>query len=376
MKTLYLHIGTAKTGTTSLQKFFAINRSLLQKKGFSFPEMPFGFEDVGQKNRNGHFLTLYDEPDTEKKWEKGWKTVRETFLKSNNVILSDEQIWIVQVKDGFWEKVLSEAEKAGVALKVIVYLRKQDEIAESHWNQKVKGRPKLSSTFFEFINEGGYDFFPLDYGKTIDHVASCIGKENLRVRAFERQQFAGGSLFVDFLQLLSLGLTDEYKMPGHVSNLRLPDNVVEIKRLINQVQSYQKESIPNFYWDAIRQAYGLGTMKEIPVAQKGMFSPEERAQYLDRFAEGNAHVAKEYLGRKDGTLFFGEASTLPKWEPDETEMLKDMVRVFAGADTYLFARQEELAAKLEEANRKLEEIYNSFPYRVVRKMHRGKREDG
>ena len=372
MKTLYLHIGTAKTGTTSLQKFFAINRELLKKKGYDFPEMPFSFEDVGQKNRNGHFLTLFGEDDPEDKWQQGFATIKEAFLKSEKVIISDEQIWIVQVKDGFWESVCAEAKRMGAALKVIVYLRRQDEIAESHWNQKVKGRPKLSSTFMEFIHEGGYDFFPLNYGKTIDHVASHVGKENLRVRVFERQQFAGGSLFTDFLEFLGLGLTEEYKMPGHVSNLRLPDNVVEIKRLINSIESYQKEAIPNFYWDAIRQAYGLGTMKEIPVHKSSMFSPEERREYLEQFSEGNAHVAKEYLGREDGTLFYGEVSSLPKWEPNERDMLIDMIRVFAGADTYLFARQEELSKQLEQTNQKLVEIYNSAPYRMLRKIIRKK----
>ena len=303
MKTLYLHIGTAKTGTTSLQKFFAINRDILRKKGFDFPEMPFHFEDVGQKNRNGHFLTLFGGEDPEGKWKQGFAAIEEAFRSHEKVIISDEQIWIVQVKDGFWEQVCAQAKRMGAQLKVIVYLRRQDEIAESHWNQKVKGRPKLSSTFSEFINEGGYDFFPLDYGRTIDHVASHVGRDNLRVRVFERQQFSGGSLFTDFLEFLGLGLTEEYKMPGHVSNLRLPDNVVEIKRLINSIESYQKDSIPNFYWDAIRQAYGLGTMKEIPVHKSGMFSREEREEYLNRFAESNAHVAREYLGREDGTLF-------------------------------------------------------------------------
>ena len=49
-----------------------------------------------------------------------------------------------------------------------------------------------------------------------------------------------------------------------------------------------------------------------------------------------------------------------------------MIRVFAGADTYLFTRQEELAKQLEETNRKLTEIYNSVPYRMLRRLKRTK----
>ena len=168
-------------------------------------------------------------------------------------------------------------------------------------------------------------------------------------------------MFADFLQILGLGLWDEYRQPAHVSNLRLPDNVVEIKRLINSIDSYQKKGIPNFYWDAIRKAYGLGTMKEIPEHKAGMFSPEEREEYMSQFAESNAHVAKEYLNRADGKLFYGELSELPKWQMDEREMLMDIIRVFAGADVYLYQRQEELAAELRE-------LYNSLPFRAYRKL--------
>ncbi|MBR1634518.1 MAG: hypothetical protein IJ682_05580 [Lachnospiraceae bacterium] len=359
MSTVYLHIGTAKTGTTSLQRFFQINKKVFKKKGFSYPEMPFTFKDAADA-RNAHFLTLWND-QADDRWSKGFEIVRKKLEKYDNIILSDEQLWIVQPAEGFWESVKDEIAKLGADLKVIVYLRPQDQMAESHWNQRVKGRPKLAETFTEFLNGGGYNFFPLDYGKTVDWAADHVGRENLTVRVFEQQQFTGGSLFADFLQILGLGLSDEYRQPAHVSNLRLPDNVVEIKRLINSIDSYQKSGIPNFYWDAIRKSYGLGTMKEIPEHKAGMFSPEEREEYMSQFAESNAHVAKEYLNRADGKLFYGELSELPKWQMDEREMLMDIIRVFAGADVYLYQRQEELAAELRE-------LYNSLPFRAYRKL--------
>ncbi len=360
MSTIYLHIGTAKTGTTSLQRFFTLNEKVFNSKGFTIPQMPFSFKDAAEE-RNAHFLTLWDTQDKKGRWEKGFSIVKEALASYDKVILSDEQLWIVQPAEGFWEKVKNEVDKLGASLKVIVYLRPQDQMAESHWNQRVKGRPKLSESFDEFLNGGGYNFFPLDYGKTVDWVADHVGKENLTVRVFEQQQFTGGSLFADFLQILGLGLSDEYRQPAHVSNVRLPDNVVEIKRLINSIDSYQKNGIPNFYWDAIRKAYGLGTMKEIPEHNYGMFSPEERVSYMEQFAESNAHVAREYLGRSDGTLFYGELSNLPKWQMDERAMLMDIVRVFAGADVYLYKRQEELAKQLND-------LYNSLPFRAYRKL--------
>src|SRR5690554_3774829 len=37
-KTLYLHIGLGKTGTTALQEFFWANRSQLAKRGIDYPD--------------------------------------------------------------------------------------------------------------------------------------------------------------------------------------------------------------------------------------------------------------------------------------------------------------------------------------------------
>ncbi len=384
MGTVYLHIGTAKTGTTSLQRFCWINPETLAKKGFAYPQMPFGFKEKGQRYKNAYFLTLWNKR-TDERWKKAFSIVEDMFKEHENVILSDEQVWIMQPEEGFWEAVQEELAAIGADLKVLVYLRPQDQMAESHWNQKVKGKPKLAESFQEFL-DGGYGGFPLDYGKTVDWVADHVGKDNLTVRVFEHGQFSGGNLIADFLDALGLGKLDEYKLPGHVSNLRLPENVAEIKRLANAADSYQEPDMPNFYWNAIRKAYGLGTMKEIPKHKTGMFSPEERREYLSRFAEGNAHVARVYLNRPDGKLFYEEPSDLPKWELDEKEILPDLMRVIAGADTYLYEEQEKKAKELEEriakVTREMEEtaeqtrklqnrldrMLNSLPLRVYRKL--------
>ena len=55
MKTLYLHIGTPKTGTTSLQHFCHDNQQKLAEKGYFYPEFDFEYANKG-KYRNGLFL--------------------------------------------------------------------------------------------------------------------------------------------------------------------------------------------------------------------------------------------------------------------------------------------------------------------------------
>lgn len=43
MKTLYLHIGTPKTATTSIQSFCYQNREILEKQGFYYPMFDYHF---------------------------------------------------------------------------------------------------------------------------------------------------------------------------------------------------------------------------------------------------------------------------------------------------------------------------------------------
>ena len=45
MPTLYLHIGTPKTGTTALQNFLPANEEVLEQHGICYPD--FGFRYTG-----------------------------------------------------------------------------------------------------------------------------------------------------------------------------------------------------------------------------------------------------------------------------------------------------------------------------------------
>ena len=46
MKTLYIHIGMPKAGSTSLQTFFTLNRARLQAHGVDYPDRGIYFHKV------------------------------------------------------------------------------------------------------------------------------------------------------------------------------------------------------------------------------------------------------------------------------------------------------------------------------------------
>lgn len=390
-KTVYLHIGMPKTGTTALQMFLPENETLLNEKGFSYPLMPFRFQNIG-KRRNGHFLTLWEDKENAPEWEQGFSVVKEALLRHDNIILSDENIWSKQRLDNFWEDALAEFGKIGAEVRVIAYLRSQDDQVESNWNQKVKDKKtRMKITFEKFMEEERYWYMPFHYNEVLDRISSYVGKEHLTVRVYEKQQFIGGSLFADFLDAIGLGLTEDYKLPDYVPNVRLPNTAVEIKRLINL--AYKDEEVPDFYREIISRVYEMKAIQEAPKRDTSMFSPTMREKFMSQFAEGNAYVAREYLHRADGVLFRGELSALKQWKMDDHEILMDMIRIFAAEGVYQYKRHEELrtsvrqlreyvkkreaktgarldglSGQLAEIAGQVKEMYNSMPFRAYRKV--------
>ena len=89
MNTLYIHIGTAKTGSSALQSFLRKNNKVLEEKGYCYPKFPFYYENVS-KNRNGYFLRGEKLGNKGANFGECMNIVREAFEKCPNVILSDE----------------------------------------------------------------------------------------------------------------------------------------------------------------------------------------------------------------------------------------------------------------------------------------------
>ena len=288
MKTLFLHIGTPKTATTSLQHFCRDNQNAFGKYSFYYPMFPYKFRYTNDV-RNGHFLigNLYDnegkrDPLEEAKvLREGMDTVNVLFKKYDNIILSDEGLWTATTdgREAVWSMIKSEAEKGGFTVKVIVYLRRQDAYASSWWNQKIKvGRRRYSTTSWEeFIQDPG-DTIGLDYYGNLKIISDAIGKENMIVRRFGKQYLKNQSIFEDFFDALGLEYTDEFVIKETERNRRLDGNAIEIKRIFN--------SLPDL--SAKDNVFLREIMIKVSDAHEGekktsLFSEEEEKAFLETY---------------------------------------------------------------------------------------------
>lgn len=313
MGTLYLHIGTPKTGTTAIQRFLWINADCLKEQSFCYPHFKYRFPHI-RKERNAHFLVNRQKCDSLSQEEtkqirqsemeqfyEGLDHIKELMNEYPNIILSDENIWNgYKKKRNFWKLLTEACSERGITLKVFVYLRRQDLLIESYWLQMVKSHAGWDMSFKEYVDSNKYDHFKLDYYGQLQKISKYVGKENITVRVYEKQQYeAGGNTLIgDFLQTIGVEMNDRFKKPDIVVNTRLSGSYLELKRILNK-NEFLREN------DELRTSL-KALQKETGAADQKYLTYDEQIAFLSKYEQSNMSVAKEYLNREDGILFRDE----------------------------------------------------------------------
>ena len=345
-KTLYLHIGTPKTGTSSIQHFCVRNRELLQSRGFDYPLFDYKFPRA-QEHRNAHFLVSliltpekeHDMAEEQRQLQRGLAMVEESFETYVNVLLSDEKIWnhTGLVDFSVWNTIKDFVDSHGYDLCVIVYLRRQDELTVSWKNQQIQdGWNYYSCIDWDHYMRRGRYYIALDYYEHLQNIAEVIGKDAIKVRIFERKNFPDSKIEGDFLEALGLSLTDEFDMGEGIKNLTMPLNMAEIKRLINRLGprniGIENVRIRNFFKDVSYRLLRASDYKS------EWFSPQERREFLGKWQESNEKLGREYLGT-EGSPFHTDIKELPKWDPQNPHMYEDIIYFFGQA---LYQAEEQI----------------------------------
>jgi hypothetical protein len=321
-KTLYLHLGMDKTGTSALQYFLHSNSAELMR------EMQLCYPTTGLWNDYSHhpfafsLVDLYGYSATD--LPGLFRSLGSEIEKSENVLLSSECLFKTPLKDSFsvfWQEVSAIFD----AVKVIVYVRRQDHWVESRHKHSIISGSELS---LEMLQRPGF----CDYKQFIDRWAELVGRENTTVRAYEKQQYVGGSIFSDFLSVLGLRFDERYRLPARGLNVSLGRDETFFKKLCNEMGFVSAGA------DGLNRAL----IERAKVAREGapgevpLLSPVERASLVARYAEVNSAIAKEYMGRDDGVLFMD-----PLPDPGEQWDRYDGLSSQAAAGILLFIRKHD-----------------------------------
>lgn len=289
MKTLFLHIGTHKTGTSALQHFFLTNREILEKHGVYYPRtgcnregmhhplfLPLDTKNITQSKRT--FSSMVDE-------------LKQEIGEKQQVLISSEMISKLISRKDFHAKSLFELFDT---VKIIVYVRRPDDFIESAYRQQIKIRRTYSFDSCYEEHKRRNDIYML-----CRKCSNFVGKDNVIVRCYEKNQFVGGTIFNDFLECIGLKMTGEYTLPSRNINVSLGLDALLFKRAYNDLPSsiIEKRAVARMLETYMKQ-------KPATKPRQRILSPQQRLDIIKEFEDGNRRVALEFLGRPEGRLFY------------------------------------------------------------------------
>lgn len=299
-KTVYLHIGTMKTGSTSVQEFLQANRELLREKGvglFSANE-----DNPADNLRSIRLAYVTQRPsEAELEQEEQWTSAFTEHLQTrpeHSFILTDECYWFAAVDPDRQARFRSFIEKlqAFAEVKIIVYFRRQDLFMMSYHQQNQQRGRLNGKTCRERMLDDTHDW--LHYREPLEWLIARVGKDDICVRPFEREQFRDQNLLADFLYCAGLALTAEFRIPDRPHNPGLPPFLAELMRCLSFYSHTQEERTVLFEASLENRDGRCSVSVKYPT-----LSPADRHQLMAQFEEDNRWVAVEMLGRFGGILF-------------------------------------------------------------------------
>lgn len=315
---LYLHIGMHKTGTTALQKFFALNEEVLAAHGICYPKegrakTPLAHHDIANSLKGPPFPIR--QPD--KSVDEYRSGIRDCFDYFPGVLLSSEIFmrFVPAFRDHLDLDLSNLAPLISAAdqVKVIIYLRRQDDYLESFYSQEIEH--DLHTNFPDFVSNRMPDYFEI-----CQNLADYFGKTNVIVKIYDKRQFTGGNIFSDFLAIFGIELTGEFTLPEEGINPSFMPDEREFKKLVNALD-LRIDEVRRF----TRPLMMLSAMKRLPGGDRepdsSLFSHSERSDLLQACSISNGRVATEFMDGvgADETLF-----------PDNTGSALPQKKVYAG----------------------------------------------
>jgi hypothetical protein len=178
-----LHIGTNKTGTSTLQVYLGSHREELLAHGIWYPRIgkfEYAHHDLAEALKlGGDFARFGVDPAVlqESAVPEGVKTV----------LLSSENFHTI--KDLARVTALFPPDRTTI----ILYLREHISFLSSWYQQDVQAaRALVTCTFFEYAQLRGYPFMDL-----VSRWQAAYG-ENVRVRSYDRERMPSGDIVEDF----------------------------------------------------------------------------------------------------------------------------------------------------------------------------------
>jgi hypothetical protein len=304
---LVVHIGTPKTGTKALQSFLRRNSEILAEQGILYLKSGRLSERHKRLSVSHSALVSLLQVRSER---EAWADLRAELEGStcHTNVMSAEGFWFSDPAQFRAELPKSQP------IRLVVYLRRQDQYLQSLWKQAVTGGRQHS--FKEWRRRRPTRG---DYLSTVEKWVDVFGSESMLIRPY--QNGSKISTVEDFCEVLGVKGSFETENTGRNPSPRR--ELAYFLRALNNVQL-------NVDVDRHRIYRAIVGRSERYVRTCDMLSYAECVALMEEHAEGNRILIEKYY--RDGpTPLFPDLSRFESeeiWAPESEEFLQLTKDVF------------------------------------------------
>lgn len=224
---IFLHIGTHRTGSTSIQRFLASARDILARNGVLYPQT--GRPDTDWSNQYGHHRLAYAAKTSDSFNHGLWQSlVREIEnFRGNKVIISSEEFEQCNKKE--CKKIAQIL--SGHTIRIILYLRPPLELLRS----KYRNRQKMGTCTVSF-HEFAQRIAPqCNYLRLLTRWQECGESVSADIRLFDKVKKSPG-LEASFAETVGIDFEVVRSFVGPPANTSPPEPLVQIGYWVNVLQ--------------------------------------------------------------------------------------------------------------------------------------------
>lgn len=288
-KKLIVHIGANKTGSSAVQRFLSMNNLALCEEGII---VPGGNLQVSDKTPGNHVFglqRLLDAPlEGRKQLEGALDAVDAAYPEATAILLSAENLTANPAAPSLFENLVNRYDT-----RVIIYVRRQDELILSSWQQWYS---KIWDDFWAWLISvvgtlGNWRAY-------LENWEAVIPRDRITARVYERPKLEGGDVVADFHGMLGVSRPlDTLNYPEDTVNPTFSDAIMDLVKGNDLIfQNVHDNDFYNFVAKMTGNRY-TKTARQSPIS----FS--QRQAILEKYREQNNWVRENYLPHVDGELF-------------------------------------------------------------------------
>ena len=277
-QTIFIHIGRGKTGTTALQQVLADHSAALLAHGVLYPAAAGGAQRIGHDTFGKAFIDqipCYMKPP--KNAAAALEAMRTEIATSRApyILISTEQLELAnpaRVRE-FFDDIAPDFD-----LRVLFFVRSQDELVESEYNQLVKMR-RLTLSLAEYTDQ----MFNGDFLKTALDWEAAFGPGSVLGTVYDARSPRVAKQIFELMGLADAGA--DLPCPAS-ANTSLRFRALATARLLNSVELENRAAV----YAQIQQ----DTTSDDPPAL--FFDAVTAAKFRARFATSTRAFSKRFLG--------------------------------------------------------------------------------